>query len=137
MSVSLMVAIGAIILVSISVLGLTFLSQRNGLDMEVERFNQAKPGSAKIIEVGTSIIGKKSDELISAALRFEVTPKSGKAYKARSPWVIEPDHIGQIRVGESISVKIDAKKQNIIFPDVAWAHYDWSRQHEIEPIYED
>jgi hypothetical protein len=136
MSLNLIVAIGAIFLVSIGLLALSFWFQENASKEELERFNQAYPGTAKIIEIGTAIIGK-ADSRVSAALRFEVIPQSGEVYKARSPWVIEPEHIGQIRVGECFSVKIDTKKQNMIFPDVAWAHYDWTRQHEIDPIYED
>lgn len=136
MSISLLVTFGAIALVFVIGLGLAFLFQERSIKTEQQRFEAAHPGNAKIIEVGTSIIGK-TGERISAALRFEVTPKSGQVYKARSPWVIEPDHIGQIQVGQSVSVKIDSKRKNIIFPDVAWARYDWTREHEIEPIYED
>lgn len=136
MSLSLVVVIGTIFLVSLVLLGLAFWFQENASKDELKRFKQASPAKARIIEIGTSIVGK-ADSRISAALRFEIVPESGKTYKARSPWVIEPEHLGQIRVGESIAVKIDAKKQNIVFPDVAWAHYDWTRQHEIEPIYED
>lgn len=136
MSLSLVVVIITIFLVSLGLLGLAFWFQENASKDELKRFKQASPAQAKIIEIGTSIVGK-ADSRISAALRFEIVSESGKAYKARSPWVIEPEHLGQIRVGESIPVKIDSKKQNIVFPDVAWAHYDWTRQHEIEPIYED
>lgn len=136
MSISLIVVIVTIFVVSVVLLGLAFWFQENTAKEEVARFNQANPGKAKILEIGTSIFGK-TDSRISAALRFEVTPQSGKTYKARSPWVIEPEHIGQIRIGEILAVKIDSKKQNLIFPDVAWARYDWTRQHEIEPIYDD
>jgi hypothetical protein len=136
MSLSLVVVIVTIFLVSLGLLALAFWFQENASKEEQKRFKLANPAKAKIIEIGTSIVGK-SDSRISAALRFEVIPDTGKTYKARSPWVIEPEHLGQIRVGESIAVKIDAKKKNIVFPDVAWARYDWTRQHEIEPIYED
>jgi hypothetical protein len=136
MSLGLMIVIGTIFLVSLGLLALAFWLQENASKEELKRFTQARPARARIIEIGTAIIGK-TDSRISAALRFEVFPQSGEMYKARSPWVIEPEHLKQIRVGESLTVKIDARKQNIIFPDVAWAHYDWTRQHEIEPIYED
>ncbi len=113
-----------------------YWSNRVAGDRSDLRFQNAIQATARVIEVGTSIVGK-SDTRISAALRFEVVPPGGRPYKARSPWIIEPAHIAQIRVGESFPVKIDQKERNVIFPDLAWARYDWERYGELEPLYED
>ncbi len=92
MSASLTVVIGTIFLVSLGLLALAFWFQENAGKEEIKRFKEANPAQARIIEIGTSIVGK-ADSRISAALRFEVFPQSGEIYKARSPWIIEPEHL--------------------------------------------
>ncbi len=116
--------------------GLYFWQGSRTVSQNDQRFAQAAAAKATIIEVGTSIVGKSTSK-VSAALRFEVQRPDGTTYKTRSPWIIEPAHIGQVRLGTSLPVKIDAKEKNVVFPDVAWAKYDWSRYGEPEPIYED
>lgn len=136
MSISIVGVIITVAVIVVAGLGIILFWQMNRFRAATNRFDQATPASAKIIEIGTSIVGK-ANERISAALRFEITKPDGALYKARSPWLVLPDHIGQIRLGEIFPVKIDPQKPTIIYPDVAWAEYDWTREHEIEPIYED
>lgn len=136
MSISLLGSIIVITVILVAGLGVTLFWQLNKFERGTDRFDQATPATAQVIEIGTSIVGKEQVR-ISAALRFEVKLPSGETYKARSPWLVEPDHIGQIRLGETFPVKIDPQKRNIIYPDVAWAEYDWTRENEKEPIYED
>ena len=100
------------------------------------RLCNARPAQAKIIEIGTTNFSQNGDR-ISTALRFEVLPPYGLPYKARSSWLIEPAHIPDVRVGKLLPVKIDSHKEKVIFPDVAWAEFDWRRENELELVYEE
>ena len=133
MSTTILVTFTAILVTGIT---LTWFMYRKNNAEASNRLIQARPARARIIEVGTTILAK-NDDRISTALRFEVTPEYGQPYKARSSWMIEPAHIPDVHVGKLVPVKIDTNKEKVIFPDVAWAEFDWRRENEIEPLYED
>jgi hypothetical protein len=100
------------------------------------RVAQAKTAKAKVIEIEAPAILGRDDHNVSTALSFEVLPENGKPFKARSLWLIEAGQIPGIHAGRMLPVRIDSKTQKIIYPDVAWAKYDWLREHETKPIFD-
>ncbi len=98
------------------------------------------PGNARIIEVGASRTDS-FDQKMHVALRLEVTPQTGESFKAITAWAVEPAHTAEIRVGESIPVKIaeipagksKTRKFKSILPNVSWATLNyWEKEFKEE-----
>jgi hypothetical protein len=113
----------AVILASLS---LAWLQIQQSDAETSRRLCHARPAMAKIIDVGAEP-NVKSGDRAATALQLEVLPLYGVPYQTQSPWLVETSHAFELRVGEILPVKIDEKQEKVVFPDVAWAEYDWQR----------
>ncbi len=91
------------------------------------RMLRATPASAKIVEVGNSYNMRGWGT--SVALRLEVTPSNGSPYQVISLWEVQPPFIDQMKVGNTLAIKIDAQNPKVIFPAAGWALQTYLKEY--------
>jgi hypothetical protein len=120
-SISAMFVPMIIVVVVGAALAAYFIWGRNVTGQYDARLKAAAPGATvTVVEVGSSYVSKNYG-VTMATLRLEVSPASGAPYRIISEWEVQPAYIGEIQVGKSIPVKVDAQNPKIVFPAVAWA----------------
>ena len=118
--IGLIIGLGAAVLV-VGALAVFFVRGGRAEKALAARLAQARPGAtAKVIELGSSYTSRNYG-VVSVAMRVEVTPAFGPDYQTISVWEVEPAHVGEVQVGKTLPVKVDAQNPKIIYPDVPWA----------------
>lgn len=97
----------------------------------------AQPATMKIVEV--AVISPKSmmgrdDERVSTAVGFAVQLPLRPLFMVRTPWIVEASHMMNLHKGAVLPVKFDTRASTVIFPNVAWAAYDWRRKSQVLPM---
>ena len=101
------------------------------------QLSAARPATLKVVDVtiaSPKTMMGRDDERVSTAVSFEVQLPMRAPFRVRSPWIVEAGHVMNLRTGTILPVKFDVRTGRTIFPNVAWAAYDWRRESEVLPI---
>jgi hypothetical protein len=86
------------------------------------RRETASHGSAVVIRADGGIPADGAAQA-RVSLTLEVTPPGGRAYRARTEWMVGLRALGYLQKNAEIAVRIDAEDAGIIYPEGEWAKY--------------
>ncbi len=117
---------GAAIL-AVIVLGIVYAMRAGDkiLAQQQARIDSATPAQATVVDLGRSNIQPHQDT-ITVRLFLEVQSNYRPPYRVHSVWNVDAAHIPQIQPGATVAVKIDQSDQQLVFPNVSWARFDWT-----------
>ena len=106
------------------------VSQKNKTDEMIKRvevFNKrqqhATPGKGLIIHSDGGVMPARPSAKAPVALTMEITPGTGKPYRAKTQWLVDVTALSYVAQGQDVAVKIDVDDKNIIYPNSSWAKY--------------
>ncbi len=94
------------------------------------KFHHAIPAQARILHVGRSYDSGTFGGY-DVGLTLEVIPPNGAPYQVKTTWSVEPLAVPNLKEGEMLAVRIDAKDTHKIYSGEKWA-WAWS---QIPPKY--
>jgi hypothetical protein len=134
MTLSLILLIGAVILVAIAVAAVVYtLGQHRKQEMQAAlhakdfaaRQESAVWALATLVSARGGVIGSESG--VSSWARYDlslqVTPPVGEPYLAHTTWLVEAAQMSMLQPGQELSVKIDQQDPKIVYPNNNWAKY--------------
>jgi hypothetical protein len=121
-----------------AVIGYILYSLRKGkkdLAIREERFKSAISAEADILSIQHGL-GGTSMQGVYATIRFtlEVHSPGKPAYKTHTFWSVYPQAIGQLEIGKTVKIRIDAKDPYVVFPDLPGVEYNWQAAGNQETV---
>jgi hypothetical protein len=104
------------------------MEKKNKIAIErEEKINSAVIASAKIISIKqtSSLSIGSMGRVDSFCLDLEIQIKDQETYNAKTWWLIYTLAISQMKIGETISVKVDKKDKQVIYPNIENIEHDW------------
>jgi hypothetical protein len=134
MTLSLILLIGAAILVAIAIAAVVFtLGQHRKQETQaqlrarefIERQERAVWALATVVSVRGGTLGSEGgvSNWARCELSLQVTPPGGEPYLARTTWLVEAVQMSMLQPGQELSVKIDQQDPKIVYPNNNWAKY--------------
>lgn len=82
---------------------------------------------AEILRIARSGNLKRQLLVRAAELRLVlwVHPPNGRPYEATVSWLVEEHSLGRLSIGSVISVQINPRRPECVYPAQPWAHYAW------------
>lgn len=127
-----LVAAGIVLFLTLVGLVVFALLRQQRLEMEraqarqaelLRRAEQAVPGRARIISARLVTTSQREAALLSVALQLEVRPQDKYPYLASAVWLVEASSMASLQAGSEISIRIDQKDEQIVYPNMGGARY--------------
>lgn len=126
------VALGGVVLIGVVAFGTVIGKIGRKVDSQIkdfpERFAQAMPTTAKIVEVG-GVYTSRTYGTTSVGLRLEVDARFGPTYQAISVWEIKTTHAHDLE-GKTVNIRVDRQNPKIIYSDESWASQPVVREYD-------
>ena len=126
------VALGGVLLIGAVAFGAVFGKVGRAVDAQLkdfpERYAQAMPSTAKIVQVG-GVYTSRTYGTTSVGLRLEVDPRFGPTYQAISVWEVKSTHAHDLE-GKTVNIRIDRQNPKIIYSDENWASQPVVREYD-------
>jgi DNA-binding Xre family transcriptional regulator len=104
------------------------MEKKNKIAIErEEKINSAVIASATIRSIkqtSSPTIGSMG-RVDSFCLDLEIQIKDQETYNTKTWWLIYTLAISQMKIGETISVKVDKKDKQVIYPNIENIEHDW------------
>ena len=82
---------------------------------------------AEILRISRRVSFNRQTLMRAAELQLIlwVQPPAGRPYEAKVAWLVEDESLTRLTDGSIVSVRVNPRRPQHIYPDQPWAHYAW------------
>lgn len=99
---------------------------RSVLNIYQERFEKAHKAKAICRAVKATGVSRVGNGMVKVVLGLEVFPGGLQHSTEITTWIVRWTDFAKLSSPEEIAVRIDAQDSRLIYPDIPWAHFDYT-----------